>query len=115
MDYNPAKIEKVGNRELRIAWSDGHETAFSFRRLRQICPCAACRDEWTGARLLDPESVAKDLEAAKAQKVGNYALSFGFSDGHSSGVYTFEMLRKTCSCADCLKIGHSSIPDVDRP
>jgi DUF971 family protein len=96
MDTAPDKIEQIKNEALRIIWSDGERCVYPFRLLRQICPCAVCKDEWTGERLLDPESVPKDLTAERAEIVGNYALSFKFSDGHTTGVYTFEMLRKSC-------------------
>ena len=101
MNTAPAKIEKIDDDELRLVWEDGHETRFPFRRLRQLCPCALCRDEWTGRQLLAPESVPADLKAARAELVGNYALAFQFSDGHSQGIYTFQMLRELCPCPAC--------------
>jgi len=94
MDTTPEKIEKVADDALRITWSDGEKCTYPFRLLRQICPCALCKDEWTGAQILDAESVPKDLKSDKAELVGNYAMAFHFSDGHTTGVYTFEMLRK---------------------
>ena len=60
-----------------------------------------CKDEWTGETLLDPAAVPETLGATRADIVGNYALSFAFSDGHGTGIYTFEMLRKLCRCKDC--------------
>lgn len=101
MNFAPSKIQKIEDEELKVVWEDGHESEWTFRLLRQICPCALCRDEFTGRRILDPDSVVKDLRASSAEKVGNYALGFRFSDGHASGVYSFEMLRKSCSCALC--------------
>ncbi len=89
--------------EFKIVWQDGHESAFSIRSLRQTCPCAVCRDEWTGKPLLDPESVPKDITAPKAELVGNYAVSFLFSDGHSTGIYSFETLRGLCPCSACTR------------
>ncbi len=89
----PDKIENLAGKSLRITWPDGRVSEHPFRQLRQACPCALCKDEWTGKSLLDPDSVAADLSVEKADVVGNYALSFKFSDGHSSGVYTFELLR----------------------
>ena len=103
MNDAPTKIEKVADEAMRLIWEDGHESCLPFRRLRQICPCALCRDEWTGRSLLDPESVPADLKATRAELVGNYGLAFLFSDGHSQGIYTFSMLRKACACADCAK------------
>ncbi len=98
MSHTPEKLEKVGETKFRIRWDDGHVSEFGVRYLRQQCRCAACRDEFTGAPLLDPESVPADLTSARAALVGNYALSFQFSDGHGSGIYTFEALRAICPC-----------------
>lgn len=96
METVPEKIEKVADDALRIIWSDGKRCVFPFRLLRQLCPCALCKDEWTGKQLLDPETVPVGLKAGKAELVGNYAMAFHFSDGHNTGVYTFEMLRRAC-------------------
>ena len=101
LNFTPRDIEKVDDDALRIAWEDGHKSEYSFRFLRQNCPCAVCRDEWSGERLMDPERVPVDLKAGKAELVGNYALSFAFSDGHGTGIFSFEALRKLCACEDC--------------
>lgn len=90
----PEKIENVAGESLRLTWADGSERTLPFRYLRQNCPCALCKDEWTGKRLLDPASVPADLKAERADVVGHYALQFLFSDGHSAGVFTFELLKK---------------------
>ncbi|MBI5200201.1 MAG: DUF971 domain-containing protein [Elusimicrobia bacterium] len=97
---HPKQLQK-SDTEFKIVWQDGHESAFSFRSLRQECPCAVCRDEWTGKPLLDPESVPKDLGVKKAELVGNYAVAFLFSDGHSTGIYSFQALRGLCPCTTC--------------
>lgn len=104
MDFTPQKIEKVEDEALRILWGDGHRSEFSFRELRLLCRCAQCRDEWTGRLLLEPASVPERVGGERAELVGNYALAFQFSDGHSTGVYTFEMLRRACSCAACARV-----------
>ncbi|MDE2236615.1 MAG: DUF971 domain-containing protein [Elusimicrobia bacterium] len=101
MNFNPRDIEKIDDDALRIVWEDGHRSEYSFRYLRQNCPCAACRDEWSGQSLLDAEGVARDLKASRAEMVGNYALCFAFSDGHATGIFSFEVLRKLCPCAEC--------------
>ncbi len=101
LNFTPRSIEKVEDARLRIIWDDGHETELPFTFLRRHCPCAVCRDEWTGESLLDPAAVPETLGATGADVVGNYALSFSFSDGHGTGIYTFEMLRKLCRCEDC--------------
>jgi DUF971 family protein len=39
-------VDGVGNYALSLTWADGHSTGiYSFRRLRQLCPCAACGGE----------------------------------------------------------------------
>jgi len=101
LNFNPRSIEKVEDSELRITWEDGHETSLDFASLRRSCPCATCKDEWTGEALIDPASVPDTLVATRADVVGNYALTFTFSDGHGTGIYPFELLRKMCRCAEC--------------
>ena len=101
LNFSPKAIEKIDDDELKIVWEDGHVSRFTFQFLRRNCPCAVCRDEWTGASLLDGATIPETLQAARAEMVGNYALSFAFSDGHGTGVYSFEALRKLCACPEC--------------
>ncbi|MBM3449887.1 MAG: DUF971 domain-containing protein [Armatimonadetes bacterium] len=93
-EYQPVQIQKVADRELRIMWADGHNSAYMAPQLRRLCPCALCVEEMTGRRLLDPADVSDDIRLLSAEIVGSYALRFSFSDGHGSGIYTFERLRK---------------------
>lgn len=97
------------NREqghLLIAWADGHTSAYPLPALREACPCAACRGghEFMGQEH-DPDLL--DLQPARAydvrdlQVVGNYALQFLWSDNHSSGIYTWDYLRRICPCPEC--------------
>jgi len=97
----PKDLVKTKDGQFRIVWDDGHASTYSYRYLRQNCACAYCRDEMTGKQLLDPESVPADLKGLGASTVGLYGLKFDFSDGHSTGIYTFEMLRKLCPCPQC--------------
>ena len=94
----PSQLKKIGNDKFQITWKDGHVSNYTFRYLRQNCPCAACRNEWTGVRTLDPESIPSDLVASKVSVVGNYALHFAFSDHHETGIYSFNTLRSLCPC-----------------
>ena len=64
------------------------------RQLRLACPCASCVDEFTGRRLLNPGTVPETIQAVNIAKVGRYALHITWSDGHGSGLYGFEFLRK---------------------
>ncbi len=82
-----------GGSGLRLRWADGHDQTLADRDLRLACSCAQCREEITGRRLLDPASVPLDLRITRIWSVGNYALGMDFSDGHSTGIYTFKVLR----------------------
>jgi DUF971 family protein len=97
----PVEIEKRGDRDVRIAWDDGHVSVYGNRDLRFACSCASCVDEWTGERRLQRAAVADDITLVDLQLVGNYALHITWSDGHSTGIYTWESLRRLCACADC--------------
>ncbi len=78
---------------LTIRWADGRVQTIDARDLRLSCSCAACRDEMSGRPLLDPEAVPADVVPTRIWSVGNYALGVAFSDGHRSGIYTFDALR----------------------
>jgi len=89
----PQQIRQSGPRHLAITWSDGVESVYEVRALRLACACAHCVDEWTGAETLDPESVPVDVEPRRIAPVGRYAIQIDWSDGHSTGIYSFRRLR----------------------
>lgn len=97
----PAKIKKLSSQELMILWRDGHESRYVGPVLRGLCPCASCQDEDTGQRLILPMHISDSLEFNKIELVGHYALQFEWSDGHRTGIYSFDRLRELCSCEDC--------------
>ena len=101
MEANPVAIRRVDDREVHITWADGHQTVYANRYLRESCPCAACVDELTGRRTLDPRSVRPDVRAEEISLVGRYAVKVRWSDGHSTGIYTFARLRADCPCPAC--------------
>lgn len=90
----PKKIKKLSPAELMIQWADGQETRYLAPVLRGMCPCASCRDEMTGVRLILPIHISDGLEFRKIELVGQYALQFEWSDGHRTGIYSFEYLRE---------------------
>lgn len=79
---------------LRIVWKDGEFSEYEPRDLRLRCPCAGCVDEMTGRRILVPEMVSADVYPTAIHYVGRYALQFMWSDGHSTGIYPYEFLRR---------------------
>jgi DUF971 family protein len=99
----PTKIKKVSPAELMIVWADGHETRFPAPVLRRECPCASCRDEMTGTRILLPMHVPDSLELRRVELVGQYALQFEWTDGHHTGIFSFDFLRELCPCEVCRK------------
>jgi DUF971 family protein len=98
----PRKVElqPEGGR-LSIQWDGGHGATYSARRLRLACRCATCEDEWSGARRLAPEAVPEDLRMLEVKPVGRYGLQIRFSDGHATGIYTFQVLPGLCECEVC--------------
>ena len=90
----PTKIKKVSPAELMILWADGGESHYPAPVLRRECPCAQCRDEITGARILLPVHVPDTLELRRIELVGQYALQFEWTDGHHTGIFSFDFLRK---------------------
>ena len=83
--------------ELALAWSDGQESYIKLKALRQACPCASCQGEPDAmGRVLKPTVIHSDrsFQANQIQQVGGYALQVTWADRHSSGIYTFELLRR---------------------
>jgi DUF971 family protein len=97
----PTAIKKIGAAEIHILWSDGHASTYRASYLRRHCRCALCVDERTGRPLLAPETIPDDLTILSVELVGQYALHFQWSDGHSTGIYPFAQLRALCPCPQC--------------
>lgn len=90
----PRSADLVSPFQLRIEWKDGLVTLHGARELRLACPCAGCVEETTGRRLLDPAMVPQDLLLLVVEPVGRYALSFVWSDGHKTGIFSWPYLRQ---------------------
>ncbi len=97
----PTEIGRHGEHDVKITWEDGHESVYPARHLRLNCRCATCVDEVSGAPLLDTESVADDVHPIKLDLVGHYAIQPTFSDGHFTGIFSFDHLRGICPCPEC--------------
>ena len=100
-DTTPVEIRRVDDREIHVTWSDRHLSVFPNKMLRERCPCAGCVHELTGQRLLDPRAVREDIRADAIELVGRYAIRVRWSDGHGTGIYTFQRLREWCPCEAC--------------
>lgn len=101
MNVYPTELARLDPAQLQITWSDGQRRTYTFTELRQKCPCATCRDERQAAAEA-PQAMLPVVDLAAAQPlrvdkmvpVGNYAYGLTFSDGHDTGIYTFELLRE---------------------
>ncbi len=97
----PVDMKTTEDQKLKITWDDGHESEYHFRFLRGSCPCAECVDEITGKRIVYPNHVPEHVRPMEAIPVGRYAYQFVWSDGHNTGIYTYEYLRSICQCSKC--------------
>lgn len=98
MSEPPVDIKaRQGDGVLELAWQEAEESVrLPYKHLRAECPCAGCKDEWTGARILDPATIDPNIKIQDMELVGSYALKIGWSDGHGSGLFTWENLRRIC-------------------
>ena len=91
------KIDKTGGTGMTIDWRDGHQSHWSFRWLRDACPCATCHEardadgRAPGVPKPKPASLLPMYEAPArpldVEPVGKYAIKFHWNDGHDSGLY----------------------------
>ncbi len=93
-----------------ITWADGHTSHFDFAYLRDNCPCALCNDEREKLKKVGGGAATSVLPMFKpkvtakgANAVGNYAVQIQFSDGHATGIFSFEHLRELCPCVQCAR------------
>lgn len=96
MRFEPANIEQIGS-ELAIRWNDGSETFLPLRFLRTACPCAACGGEpdVLGTIVRPKVSYNEQSFILRSWKlVGGYALQPTWDDGHETGLYSYDYLRR---------------------
>ena len=98
MSAYPVKLNRTDDRHIEIVWSDDFQQRTSYRQLRDHCPCATCRkpeepkQASTGLNVLTAAETMP-LEILAMSPVGNYAYNVQFSDGHNTGIFTFDLLR----------------------
>ncbi len=94
----PVRIDLDRERGLEIDWDDGRRSFYPVAHLRRSSPSAdarALRDEMARNPLtvLPAGRASGPLTALDAELVGNYAIRIRFSDGHSTGIYSWRYLR----------------------
>lgn len=105
----PTTIERTGNNGLQIAWSDGEVREYRAADLRDQCPCATCREKRSAKPVEKPDGLLElnvlspaeaetisqgGVSVAGMRPVGAYAYHIDFSDGHNTGLFTFDLLRE---------------------
>ncbi len=90
----PEAIDVADDGGIRIQWPGGPQVTIPAARLRDLCPCAGCVEEGTGRKILDAATIPADIRPLAILPVGNYAVQIHWSDGHSTGIYTWEALRE---------------------
>ena len=89
-------VQLIGN-ELAMRWSDGLESYLAVERFRRACPCALCGGEPDVLGNISRPNVTytpASFELSGWQIVGGYALQPRWADGHSTGLYSFQYLRR---------------------
>ena len=106
----PKLVKRMSPTRTDIQWRDEHLSSYPSWYLRENCPCANCVEEFTGIRKIERGSIPSTLERTEVSAIGNYALQFVWSDGHSTGIYTFDYLRTLCPCPRCRAEGLQEPP-----
>jgi DUF971 family protein len=96
----PVDIQPIGG-ELAVKWDDGGESFIPLERLRRACPCAGCKGETDilGHLYKNPPLpyAANAFELTRILSVGGYGLQPVWADGHATGIFSFEYLRKVAA------------------
>jgi DUF971 family protein len=93
----PKDIQQIGG-ELAVKWDDGGESFIPLEKLRRSCPCAGCKGEMDimgnvyknpGQKFSPPAFHLKQIIS-----VGAYAIQPVWADGHATGIFSFDYLRR---------------------
>jgi DUF971 family protein len=107
----PEHIAISKSKGIRIDWKDGHHSEYALAYLRDECPCASCtgahgtapqKTNYSEAPAATPFQMFKPtLKMVHVEEVGSYAVRIDWSDGHNTGIYSFDYLRGICACGEC--------------
>jgi|SRR5437868_5477714 DUF971 family protein len=93
----PTDVQQIGE-ELAIKWEDGAESFVALEKLRRGCPCAGCKGEMDimGQLHKGPDQVftPASFHLRGLTRIGTYGLQPRWGDGHSTGIFSFEYLRR---------------------
>ncbi len=112
----PLRLENWAGQGVKIHWNDDHVSQYRAGWLRSRCPCAVCREKESqaAAQPTDPRILPifnpSSEQLARLDPIGRYAYKIAFKDGHDTGIYSFEYLRKICECDACRPTGTPGSP-----
>jgi len=92
----PTDIQAIGS-DIAIKWDDGTESFITFATLRANSPSAQVKGERDVFGTVYGGEAPRDhrgVEVTCWERIGNYAIRFDFSDGHRTGLYSYELLKK---------------------
>jgi DUF971 family protein len=93
----PLDIQPIGS-ELAIKWDDGSENFIALEKVRRCCPCAGCKGETDimGNVYKNPgqKLPSSSFQLIRIASVGGYAIQPVWADGHATGIYSFDYLRR---------------------
>ena len=103
---DPEHIAISKSKGIKIDWKDGHTSDYGLMYLRDKCPCATCSgSHGTPPRVPEADNPFQMFKPAlkmlSVEPVGNYAIRINWSDGHNSGIYSYEHFREICPCDEC--------------
>lgn len=90
----PTKIKVMHQTKLLLKWDDNSESSIPLEKLRKFCPCATCMAERENrSKSFIPLFHSGQTKITRVNKIGNYAISILWEDGHNTGIYEFPFLK----------------------
>ena len=105
----PREIRRIGPTGISVTWSDGRSHTLQSQLLRTNCPCATCKEQRGDSSHAHPltagsskpsllkvisSTVQDELRLDEIWAVGQYAIGMRWGDQHTTGIYTYDLLRK---------------------
>jgi DUF971 family protein len=120
LQTDPDHIAISKSKGIEIDWKDGHHSSYGTEYLRDWCPCAGC----TGSHGTEPRRKTSEapgspfpmftpkLKMLSIEPVGTYAMKISWSDGHNTGIYSYDHFREICPCPECRAAKQAGRPDA---
>ena len=90
MTLQPTAVDAQAE-SVEIKWSDDVVHQIDNVTMRLACPCATCNDQRLKDGIPVPDA---EIRIMRMFPIGGYALGFEWSDGHSTGFYSYQLLRE---------------------